>query len=507
MKKLVVFFIFLSFLEVRAQAVKVLVLSSQNNFEIKFKLKKYAFENNVHLDFQEKISTENINEISAVLLLDFDENLLDIKQNNLLVNFLKNGGGLMACGFTVKEKYRWNWIGNALGFKKNVPNEIFSGEIITLKSVGGTDQLPIWTLDNSKMSGFKPAKNLNPVLMDFSGNNLAWTGQSENGGKIFYTVFTPDTINLQNQNFRKHFFGGLLSVFNSKNQLEKIESTLPLESQFKMDTLIKVPKEVHKILLLPDEKLLLIAKNDSVLVFDQKNSTMQNLGITPGIGEALGLSLDPEFLANQSLYAYFRDTSTTFLAKKLKLNSQLYWDDFQAASSLPVFNSFFARPDSSHAKNFFFPEYYFGKRIYLNSENGISVDTYIGNSDLVSTEPFVFNSLDGKISSFVFSPSGIMYFLVNEYIMEVEFNKEGRFMQAPMFDFVSISQKSGMSKVDLKVKNPDSGYKYFWEINGKKFEGENVNFLQKKKSKIVVMLSSISASGKKLTKTETLDIN
>ena len=75
----------------------------------------------------------------------------------------------------------------------------------------------------------------------------------------------------------KHFFGGLLSVFNSKNQLDKIESTLPLESQFKMDTLIKVPKEVHKILLLPDEKLLLIAKNDSVLVFDQKNSTIQNM--------------------------------------------------------------------------------------------------------------------------------------------------------------------------------------------------------------------------------------
>ncbi|MBK6978308.1 MAG: hypothetical protein IPH28_15435 [Cytophagaceae bacterium] len=118
MKKLVVFFIFLSFLEVRAQAVKVLVLSSLNNSEIKLNLKKYAFENNVHLDFQEKITTENINEISAVLLLDFDENLLDIKQNNLLVNFLKNGGGLMACGFTVKEKYRWNWIGNALGFKK-----------------------------------------------------------------------------------------------------------------------------------------------------------------------------------------------------------------------------------------------------------------------------------------------------------------------------------------------------------------------------------------------------
>lgn len=80
-------------------------------------------------------------------------------------------------------------------------------------------------------------------------------------------------------------------------------------------------------------------------------------------------------------------------------------------------------------------------------------------------------------------------------------------MQVPMFDYVTIPQKSGMSKVDLKVKNPDSGYKYFWEINGKKLEGENVNFLQKKKSKIVVMLSSISASGKKLTKTETLDIN
>ncbi|MCA0365008.1 MAG: ThuA domain-containing protein [Bacteroidetes bacterium] len=506
MKKWLTCLLFFGCFYVNAQSNAVLVLEATSQPTIQEKLNFYASQFNLTFQFSNKITTENINGKGAILLLDFDDNVLDIRQNNLILNFLNSGGGLMACGPSIKEKYRWNWLESILGVKRKKPIEIFSGEIITLKSIGQTELLPIWSLNNTQLTGINPAKNLTPVLMDFSGNNLAWTGKTDKKSKIFVTTFSPDTLNLDNQNFRMHFLGGIKSVLNAQNIAEKVELTLPDEIQFHTDTLLKTPARLKKLLMLPHEKLLLIGRNDSIFIYDINDAEIRNLGITHGIGEALGLSADPEFSVNQSLYAYFRDSSNAFFAKKLKLDLQLNWEDFQSSSTLPVFSSFFVKPDTSSLTHFSFPEYYFGKRIYLNSENSLSVDTYSENDELISTEPFVLNFPGENLISLAFSSFGVMYLAVDDWVKIIEYNKDGKFMQKPEFEYASIPQKNGQAKITLKVKNPDSQVKYKWEINGREFTGQNISVSQKRKSKLEVRLKAISLSGKVFSNNETLEI-
>ena len=125
---------------------------------------------------------------------------------------------------------------------------------------------------------------------------------------------------------------------------------------------------------------------------------------------------------------------------------------------------------------------------------------------MISTEPFVLNFPGENLISLAFSSFGVMYLAVDDWVKIIEYNKDGKFMQKPEFEYASIPQKNGQAKITLKVKNPDSQVKYKWEINGREFTGQNISVSQKRKSKLEVRLKAISLSGKVLSNNETLEI-
>ncbi|MBR9998453.1 MAG: ThuA domain-containing protein [Cyclobacteriaceae bacterium] len=215
---------------VNAQETKVLIFTKTKGFRHQSiekgreVLASLLQAENIRVDSTENaelFTNKNLKQYDALIFLNTTGDLFDEKQQQVLVNYIRNGGGYVGIHASTDAEYDWPWYGQmAGGYFKSHPKQQNAVIKVVDKTHPSTTMLPDeW----NRFDEWYDFKDVNPNIKvlakldetSYEGGEMQndhpiiWYQEFE-GGRIFYTGFGHTNETFEEPLFREHVMGGIM---------------------------------------------------------------------------------------------------------------------------------------------------------------------------------------------------------------------------------------------------------------------------------------------------------
>jgi len=215
---------------IKAQPIKLLVYTKTNGFHHKSipaataALSKMASENNWQLSFTEDSlsfsSLKQLKPFNAIVFVLNTGKIFDTLQENVFIQYIQQGGGLVTIHTGTDCEKNWSWYMNAIGAKfKSHPKQQQANYIVIDSTHPATKLLPkVWSHFDEIYNYNAPVSDSVHVLLTvdestYTGGTMgvhpiAWSRNYEKG-RIFQTALGHTDACYTDTDFLNHLKGGL----------------------------------------------------------------------------------------------------------------------------------------------------------------------------------------------------------------------------------------------------------------------------------------------------------
>jgi hypothetical protein len=480
---------------------KILVLNNKETVSsatielLNIKAKSYNFEF-IFSKFPEKRLLENS---VAVGFWNFDESQLSLEQNNLLLQYFKNSGGVIAFPGNLKNDYKWIWFENFFGKKITQDSNIFSGDLISFFSTDHTFPSPTFKISNAYFEKSN-TNNAKPYIIDFQNNTLAYIKISEFGNKLFYFGFEPDILLLNIVDFEKSIFGGIENIINSNSKSKDLEINLPKISQFKSDTLRSFDFDPKFFVKATENQYFILNSLGRLFKYDIETNVLKEIGNNSQLKDIDGFSVDSDFENNSYMYYFKKTSEDKSLVKRVKVDSTLTFDDFEQISTLPKPNVLELKVNVDQIFKYNLPDFYKNKTLSINASGNIMVTEFGNREVVVNQEPFILNQDSVIAISTAFDQRLLV--LTKQQLLKIQYDSLGHFEPQVRFEYFFKKNPKYTNLTLVAYSNIDSEYE--WSIENKIYKGKEVKVVLKPLRSVLITLKAKTIHDKEKSVTQTI---
>ncbi|TXK49678.1 c-type cytochrome [Pontibacter qinzhouensis] len=317
----------------------LLQLGQQNGFEVDTTTNAAYF----HED--------SLGKYAAVVFLSTTGDVLDQYQEADFERYIQAGGGFVGIHAAADTEYDWPWYGAMVGgYFDSHPKVQEASIVVKDKSHLSTKHLPDPWQRADEWYNYKNLNEQVKVLLSLdeksyeggkNGDNhpIAWYHDYD-GGRAFYTGLGHTDESYQDADFLQHLLGGIQYAMGDNSKLHyknaKTER-VPAEERFVKTVLTQGGfTEPTEMAILPDLSVLVVQRRGEVMLYDQSNQQVSQVGAlqvyhkasVPGVNAEeglMGLAADPNFAKNNFIYLYYSpaDSAVNRLSRFVFRNKQL----------------------------------------------------------------------------------------------------------------------------------------------------------------------------------------
>lgn len=293
-------------------------------------IQKLGEENGYLVDLSQDASVFNDTDLKwydAVIFNNTTGNVLNAQQQAAFERYIQAGGGYVGIHSAADTEYEWPWYGKLMGayFESHPhnPNVRTASLKVTNKDHPATRGLPDrWERKDEwyNYTYFYPDLKVLAYLDEESytgGTNgsthpIAWYHEFD-GGRAFYTGGGHEEASFSEPLFLQHLQGGISYAMGNGRKLDYSKATAvpaPEENRFEKTVLINDLNTPMELAVAEDGRVFYTELRSANLgVFDTRSGTqsiVHRFEVTTKGGTGLiGVTLDPDFAANNYMYLYY----------------------------------------------------------------------------------------------------------------------------------------------------------------------------------------------------------
>jgi cytochrome c len=289
-------------------------------------IQKLGQENNFRVDTTKNaayFTDDSLKNYHAVVFLSTTQDVLDARQQVAFERYIQAGGGFAGIHAAADTEYDWPWYNKLVGAQfLSHPHNQTATILVSDKSHPATAALPDkWT----RLDEWYNYKSIYPHIqvlatLDESTYEGGENGQHHpliwyhayDGGRSFYTGLGHTNESYSDPVFLGHLLGGIKYAIGEGKPLGYRKSysvPVPEETRFVKTVLVNDLNEPMELAVAPDGRVFYAQLRGRLEVYNpatrQASLACEFPVVTKeGLG-LLGLTLDPDFMANHYLYVYY----------------------------------------------------------------------------------------------------------------------------------------------------------------------------------------------------------